>query len=447
MSSTSPYKSKLFNFLNRQSIGWNSRLVQAARRLKITLEWGAQIAVYPLYLLVQSGRVAARQLGAARSKQQTEAMAIAPTVEADSAIKTLTQTQAEETTQALRGIACDLASRQIFFVDPQNQLVTPDQSQESLQKQIRFHLSNFNYQQRQQQQAAIAPSEPRILPPVQSQNPTLLPPVRWLLQSISWIEHSPVAIAIDLFGESRWHTAIIPPEIYAPSLLPPLPLRPILAPIDATVADLEIKLIQPAVSKSSILQRFVATFFAQHPPAQSSTLDPAMERLPNPWLVQLDVNANPLPDATENNGIKNEWLPTPQPKITPKLTPQVSVTEPMLLPPTKTPSSQSLQVNVHLPGQKLKPNPHGRSPLALAQKPSTSERTIRPLDESDRRELTTIEPEDPSAEIEAKPIWIETQALSVGYEKHFLERILKKVDQIMAWVENTIAHLFSKLKP
>ena len=72
MTSTSPYKSKLFNFLNRKSIRFNSRLTQAVRRLKITAEWGTQIAVYPLYMLVQSARIATRQLAASRVVKKRE---------------------------------------------------------------------------------------------------------------------------------------------------------------------------------------------------------------------------------------------------------------------------------------------------------------------------------------------------------------------------------------
>lgn len=410
MSSTSPYKSKLFNFLNRQSIHWNSRLVQAARRLKISLEWGAQIAVYPLYLLVQSGRVAARQLGAVRSQRRTEVLAIAPPMAVDEPIKQLTSTSPEANTQVLRGIACDMASQNIVFVDPHNQLIAPQQSQTTLRKQISFHLSNFYYQQRQRQQAAIAPREPGILPPIQTHNPTLIAPMRWLLQGISWIEHSPVAIAIDLFGESRWHTALVPPEIYAPNLLPPL--QPLLAPIDATVAALEINIIEPTRKQSNLFQRFLTTFLTPPMPTHSTALDPAMDILPKAGLVMFELpEAIPLTDHTPSC-----------------LSPEPITHEPIV------------SLAAVPPIINLETIPDGRSPLL------PTENIIPATNHPNSGDLTLIEPEPPNTEIEAQPIWIETPALIVGYEKHFLERLLKKIDQILAWIENTIAYLVAKFK-
>jgi hypothetical protein len=60
---TGPYKSKLLNFLNRQSIQAKERLEQAGRHFKVAVEWGVQVLIYPVYLMVQTGRMAGRQLG------------------------------------------------------------------------------------------------------------------------------------------------------------------------------------------------------------------------------------------------------------------------------------------------------------------------------------------------------------------------------------------------
>jgi hypothetical protein len=58
-----PYKSRLFNFFNRQSLQIKERLEQTGRHLKVAVEWGVQILIYPVYLLVQTGRMAGRKLG------------------------------------------------------------------------------------------------------------------------------------------------------------------------------------------------------------------------------------------------------------------------------------------------------------------------------------------------------------------------------------------------
>ncbi len=66
MSSDPPsrYQSRLFNFLNRQSLRLTERMERAVRQLKVAAVWGAQILVYPVYLLVQGSLSAGRQLSA-----------------------------------------------------------------------------------------------------------------------------------------------------------------------------------------------------------------------------------------------------------------------------------------------------------------------------------------------------------------------------------------------
>lgn len=67
---SSPYQSKLFNFLNRQSQQWRDRATMAARHLQVAAEWGVQILLYPIYLMVQAGRRTGQQLGLAASQSQ-----------------------------------------------------------------------------------------------------------------------------------------------------------------------------------------------------------------------------------------------------------------------------------------------------------------------------------------------------------------------------------------
>jgi hypothetical protein len=61
-SSNGPYKSRLFNFFNRQAIRFNDQLGTSIRHLKIAAEMGVQLLLYPVYLMVQSGRSLRRQL-------------------------------------------------------------------------------------------------------------------------------------------------------------------------------------------------------------------------------------------------------------------------------------------------------------------------------------------------------------------------------------------------
>jgi len=64
MSSAPPgrYQSRLFNFLNRQSQRLTNQYDRTVRNLKVAAVWGAQILLYPIYLIVQGGLAAGRQL-------------------------------------------------------------------------------------------------------------------------------------------------------------------------------------------------------------------------------------------------------------------------------------------------------------------------------------------------------------------------------------------------
>ncbi|MBV5261783.1 hypothetical protein FLX56_25555 [Synechococcus moorigangaii CMS01] len=397
MSAPGPYQSKLFNFLNRQSIQWSNRLTQAARRLKITVEWGTQIALYPMYLLVQTSRVAVRQIAAAQAERQRLALAdhTAPPETEPQSMAAIAQTDTP-----LQGLACDLVTRDILFVEPDNQTHQPPQPQAGLKRRISFYLGSTNYEKRQQALASHPP-KPRILPPIQGQGRHLLPPVRWLLQGLSWLEHSPVAIAIDLFGESHWHTAVIPPEIYSPQLLPPLPLGPVLKPLDQRFAKLEQQLLTPATPTEKVppLQRFFRKFLKSQRAARAITVTQNPTPEPAPWLTWNDLF---------QEKIKATNVPTTAP-------PQPPLVE-SLLPDLATPKAL----------------------IKTANEPGAIAATIPPqtLGQTQAKFAT---------DIEAKPAWIETEALSIGYEQHFLERLLKALDHLLAWLENTATQLLNKL--
>ena len=72
-SATGPYQSKFFNFLNRQSLKWRDRLETSARHLKVTVEWGVQILLYPAYLFLQAGRMAGQELKQVATRAQLSA--------------------------------------------------------------------------------------------------------------------------------------------------------------------------------------------------------------------------------------------------------------------------------------------------------------------------------------------------------------------------------------
>jgi hypothetical protein len=64
MSSAPPgrYQSRFFNFLNRQSLRLTDGFDRTIRNLKVAAVWGAQILLYPVYLLAQTSLSIGRQL-------------------------------------------------------------------------------------------------------------------------------------------------------------------------------------------------------------------------------------------------------------------------------------------------------------------------------------------------------------------------------------------------
>ena len=56
-----PYNSKLVSFLNRQYIRLKDNSLKSWRGFKLAVTWSAQIVLYPIYLLVQTGRLVERQ--------------------------------------------------------------------------------------------------------------------------------------------------------------------------------------------------------------------------------------------------------------------------------------------------------------------------------------------------------------------------------------------------
>jgi hypothetical protein len=67
--SSRPYKSRLFNFVNRRSLQFRDRVGETFRHLKVAAEWGAQMLISPLYWIFQPRDWTGEVLGTAASDQ------------------------------------------------------------------------------------------------------------------------------------------------------------------------------------------------------------------------------------------------------------------------------------------------------------------------------------------------------------------------------------------
>lgn len=271
---SSPYQSKFFNFLNRQTIKVKEQVERTFRQAKVAVTWGVQVVMYPIYLIFQSTRYASYRFQ--QSAQQTwkrlqpspepepypevdvpiqQVLATIETFElnpaflesilavnaplaldrppsaitiAEPQLTQISDPQVETQSLATIGgklghlgrisVASQLETRQLVLVASSNQVLdvlTPEQ-QKLLMRRIVWEIAIYKHNWRLQ--ALSNRGFPlKIVPARRSQ---VLPPIRWFWQAMAWLQTSEVAIAIDLFQESSLITAINS-EILPDVVLPP----------------------------------------------------------------------------------------------------------------------------------------------------------------------------------------------------------------------------------
>ncbi|MGG6238021.1 hypothetical protein ACQ4N7_05220 [Nodosilinea sp. AN01ver1] len=213
--------------------------------------WGLQVAVYPLYVAVQGLRMGYRQLRAAHPWQplwaQVSGKQSPELVEADMPIRALLSIIQPPVVQAsarpplglslvnrygqwlrqsragavltpgrwhlipfqapIRGIASDLATRQVVLVTVDNDIfagLTSDQRQR-LQQAMVLMLAEYS---RLRRRHALDHTLQQPWLPLPEPKPAALPPLRWLPVALRWLQTSPLAAATSLFGEARQAQAI-----------------------------------------------------------------------------------------------------------------------------------------------------------------------------------------------------------------------------------------------
>ncbi|MDV3001529.1 MAG: hypothetical protein N5P05_003135 [Chroococcopsis gigantea SAG 12.99] len=218
--SASPYKSRLFNLLNRQSIKVKVRLGRGLRQLQNTVDLGLQILLYPIYFIVQSARQAQKTLTRSLHYKQLP-FAAPPEAEILYPLERVLEI-VQDTPSLASAIATDLQGRQLVFVSPEQEIldiIEPPQ-QRQLEREIKTAIANYYYDLRLK--AKFTRQAPGLMPQKQTK---VLAPIRWFWQLMSWEQQGEVALSIDIFGES---------SLPVPAPLPPTP--PIIVALDETLA-------------------------------------------------------------------------------------------------------------------------------------------------------------------------------------------------------------------
>lgn len=219
------------------------RLTTAGRWGRTTLVWATQVMIYPLYLVLQSGRRLGQWLPASRLGQTLRRRwrPTPPALPSDAPIlacllslpslgegalaipnpldRSLSRFLHRSGVRAalvpaswmdrlwpapLQGIACDLAGGELVLVAATNQLVTDLTADQRHQLEQAIWLLLAEYGQGQHRRSLGAPPSPGT-PSIK------LGP--WLGAGLTWMQTSPLAIATNLFGEAERLASVPAPHL------------------------------------------------------------------------------------------------------------------------------------------------------------------------------------------------------------------------------------------
>jgi hypothetical protein len=290
-SSSRSLRSQTLNRLLAAYRRISQRLTTAGRWSRTTLVWATQVVIYPLYLVLQSGRRLGQWFPASRLGQTLrrrwrptpaalprDAPILAcllsiPGPGQDSLVspgpldRSLSRFVHRSGVRAtlvpaswmdrvwptpLQGVACDLASSQLVLVLATNQVVsdlTADQRHQ-LEQAIWLLLAEYGHHQHRPALAVTA-SKSLLHSPIH--------PGRWLGAAITWMQTSPLAIATNLFGEADRLSPSLPMVALGSSpIAPPLgsgaPVQPMPPGPAAPVTSLK----QPGLSWPTALPEATA---------------------------------------------------------------------------------------------------------------------------------------------------------------------------------------------
>ncbi|YAI82224.1 MAG: hypothetical protein ACQJCO_01060 [cyanobacterium endosymbiont of Rhopalodia sterrenbergii] len=527
-SPSRPYKSKLFNFVNRHSLELRDHLSRVFRHLRVTAEWGTQIFVYPLYLFVQAGRTVRQQFGhtVERISLSSEEISSLPLNSDRPLNKVLQKIQpwlassefllGEEVTQTeiaavnldrkftIQGIASVLDSCYLVLVKSNNQtvdLLSPSQ-QKILQKLIQVETANYWYDRRFKLTQSRA--TPGLISSFSTNPQNVLPPVRWFWQGMRWMQISPIATRLNLFGESLLRVRI--------------EHQPVSSVVKQS-SNLNAKYLKNVTQKtknyfykhSQSKQLFSETnqsYSRQNKPELfqhqtiSSNVKPIkkieqklqkwisrslIEETNNPFQIRvfifaaidyllgktnfnfqvspklsiksikshfLSSNYSSHQDNFTNEDIEDLWLSWDDLYVKEKRykSSKNFADSLMALPQNfeeETNLVESLKENLRVPckrqsKQKVKKKNNKLKSVTMAVSNFKNKQNFIEIVSSTYPALKQAKSQDDFREI--LPNWIETEAKSTGYVKHPLENILGWLDMVISWLERIVSKLWRALQ-
>lgn len=266
MTSSRPYQSQVFRFLQKQSRRLTESYSHAWRKMSLGMTWGAQIVLYPVYALFQSTRLVGRQLEQTRQKEtpklpwfktifgrQSNSRLDPPPSAEDPILRILEEIQqaiasshhdkllqsGKEQVEfsivnsaasklyltgaiaSIQGVAAQLDNRSLVLVAADNTIldILPHLYQQELRRQISRLVADYWYQWRQARKHQR--SKVGILSLPTSKKGALLS-VQLFRQVMAWVQTGPIAVSTNLFREAELVTLLNPhhrlPDLSFPTL-------------------------------------------------------------------------------------------------------------------------------------------------------------------------------------------------------------------------------------
>ncbi|MGB3535466.1 MAG: hypothetical protein WBA13_18355 [Microcoleaceae cyanobacterium] len=222
------YKSRVFNavsqqyraFLDRCDKAYAPLRDRAGRQIRITASHATQILLYPFYVLLQGTRLIGKQLKAQTNIgiPQLNDTVKTQNSDANELIEEILHRLAPTTPQIkLQGIANRLDTQELVLVTSPNQTLypLPPSQQKNIQKQIIKILK------------PASGKTPQLQPAIPAMG-LILPVYCVLSQATGWVQASPIAVRMNLFGESTLaqvetisdiNSAVIPSAHSTPQLI------------------------------------------------------------------------------------------------------------------------------------------------------------------------------------------------------------------------------------
>jgi hypothetical protein len=506
MSSSTPYQSRLLNFLNRQAIRINDKLGKTIRYVKVATEWGVQILLYPVYLMVQSGRMAGRQLAQkleanlflSSGKKIKENEGIIPVdrplesvlvtispwliaTEIDNIstdishleeidVANLTTTEIYsllDPNLSFQGIASLLENRHLVLVDKNNQTldILTSEQQQQVQKQIVLEVAVYKYQKRRQgilkkqQKMAYLPNYE-----INSNANNTIAPVRSVWEIMNWIQTSQLATSLDLFGESN---LVCPTPDYCSenqieNIFSTIDLGEITNKIDETLVKLEDSTIVLLSDKINGQLQTIGRDWQ----ISSQLKDSNQELVTDPFQIKAIIlaaieyffgnkddrvlanNNSPQIKAFTNEIEEDPWLTWEdlylfeRSQLTVKLKSKTPIKS---TPSPSLPAATMPRKPKDSAANKIKKDIERQRTRSIQPIPRKTSKLVK---KAQPRSNTIAQKRDDqkNSSLQTNRDYLEIKAKPVGYVKHPLEQILAWLDKVILWLEELFITILRCLK-